>query len=265
MNLPPLPLALKRQRIVKIRIFVIAMSVIAISLLMTDFFKLKPLAVLSDMLSLFKEAFPPSTTVMPKLLEGGIETIVMAVSATALSFIVALPLSFLAAKNTSPHSAIAFIVRAVFSAIRSVPELILAILFVAAIGFGMLPGVIALTIISVGMLGRFFYESIERVKDGPVNAVRASTDSRLLIIVYGIMPQILREVFDYSIYRLECNLRASTYIGIVGAGGIGFQVILSLRLMQYQELLTGIIVIFIMIAGFEITGKLIRQRVLGQY
>lgn len=264
MSIPPLPTALKRQRAIKKWLFIAVVSIATLSFLKTGFLNLKPLTVLSDIASLFKEAFPPKLDVAPKLLEGAFETIVIAISASALSFIIALPLSFLAAKNTSLHPAIAYAMRSIFSAIRSIPELIMAILFVAAIGFGMLPGVIALSIISIGMLGRFFYESIERVKPGSIDAVRASADNRLQIIVYGILPQIFKEIFDYALYRFDCNLRASTYIGIVGAGGIGFQVMLSLRLMQYQELLTGIILIFIMIAFFEAMGKIMRRRVISE-
>jgi phosphonate transport system permease protein len=118
----------------------------------------------------------------------------------------------------------------------------------------------ALTVISLGMLGRFFYEAIDRVRQGPIDAVTATGVNKLLIIIYGILPQILTEIFDYSIYRFECNLRASTYIGIVGAGGMGFQIILSLRLMQYQDLLTGIIVVYILINSAEMIGKFLRQK-----
>ena len=260
--LPPLPPALKKHNAFRWSISFFMIIAVLISFYLSDLFNLDPwIGAFSGIWMLVGEAFPPSTgPVLPRLLHGAVESVVIAISAIALSFLLALPLSFLAAKKTSPHPIIAYGMRSFFGAIRSIPELIMAIIFVAAMGFGMLPGVMALTVISLGMLGRFFYEAIDRVRQGPIDAVASTGANKLLIIIYGILPQILTEIFDYSIYRFECNLRASTYIGIVGAGGMGFQVILSLRLMQYQDLLTGIIVIFILINSAEMTGKFLRTR-----
>jgi len=263
-SLPSLPPALKKQIVFRQRLLVLLMIVVLISFYMSDLLNPEPwMGFFSGIWLLASEAFPPSTgPVLPRLLIGAVESIVIAISAIALSFIFALPLALLAANKTSPHPVIAYGMRSFFGAICSVPELIMAIIFVAAMGFGVLPGVMALTVISLGMLGRFFYEAIERVRQGSIDAVAATGVNKMLIIIYGIMPQILAEIFDYSIYRFECNLRASTYIGIVGAGGMGFQVILSLRLMQYQDLLTGILVIFILINSAEMMGKLLRRRFL---
>lgn len=263
-DLPPLPLSLKKQRAVKRAIFIFGFIVIAASFYVSGVFSLaRWMEAFSGMLSLAGEAFPPATgAVVPKLLNGALESVIMAISASVISFIFALPLSFLASTKTSPHRLVVAGMRLFFGAIRSIPELIMAILFVAAIGFGLLPGVMALIVISIGMLGRFFYEAIERAHPGPIEMVKVSGVNKLVVIIYGIMPQILTQVFDYSIYRFECNLRASTYIGIVGAGGIGFQVILSLRLMQYHDLLTGIIAIFVLIVSFELLAKFLRQKLL---
>lgn len=260
--LPPLPPALKKQNALRWSVSAFMIIAVFVSFYLSDLFNLAPwIGTFSSILMLIGEAFPPSTgPVLPKLLRGAVESIVIAISAITISFVLALPLSFFAAKKTSPHPIIAYGMRSFFGAIRSIPELIMAIIFVAAMGFGMLPGVMALTVISMGMLGRFFYEAIERVRQGPIDAVAATGVNKFIIIIYGIMPQILTEIFDYSIYRFECNLRASTYIGIVGAGGMGFQVILSLRLMQYQDLLTGIIVIFVLINSAEMFGKLLRKK-----
>lgn len=260
--LPPLPLALRKQQAFRRIVSVFTIIAVLISFYLSDLFHLDPwTGAFSGIWMLVAEAFPPSTgPVLPRLLHGAVESIVIAISAITLSFVLALPLSFLAANKTTPHPLIAYGMRSFFGAIRSIPELIMAIIFVAAMGFGTLPGVMALTVISLGMLGRFFYEAIDRVRQGPIDAVTATGVNKLLIIIYGILPQILTEIFDYSIYRFECNLRASTYIGIVGAGGMGFQIILSLRLMQYQDLLTGIIVVYILINSAEMIGKFLRQK-----
>jgi phosphonate transport system permease protein len=119
--------------------------------------------------------------------------------------------------------------------LRSVPEIIMGILFVAAVGFGALPGVLALALHSVGMVGKFYAEAIEHVDPKPLEAARAAGATRFQVITHAVLPQVMPQLSDITIYRWEYHFRASAVLGIVGAGGIGFELIAALRLMSYDQ------------------------------
>jgi len=116
-----------------------------------------------------------------------------------------------------------------------VPEIIMGILFVAAVGFGALPGVLALALHSVGMVGKFYAEAIEHVDAKPLEAARAAGATRFQVITHAVLPQVMPQLSDITIYRWEYHFRASAVLGIVGAGGIGFELIAALRLMSYDQ------------------------------
>lgn len=180
--------------------------------------------------TLFGESVPPNFSNWLKPL---LDTLAMSIAGTALAVALSLPLAFLAARNTAPHPAVYQAARVVLNALRSVPELIMGILFVAAVGFGALPGVLALGLHSVGMVGKFFAEAIEHADEAPIEAARAAGGTRFQVILHGVLPQVLPQMADISIYRWEYNFRASTVMGMVGAGGIGFELMGSLRIMQF--------------------------------
>jgi phosphonate transport system permease protein len=188
------------------------------------------------------------------------QTLVMSVAGTALAILLSLPLGCLAARSVTPSRAAYWIARGLLNALRGVPELILGIFFVAAVGFGVLPGVLALGLHSAGMVGKFFAEAMEHVDPGPVEAVRSTGATPLQVIVHGILPQILPQMADVSIYRWELNFRSSTVIGLVGAGGIGFELIASLRLMQYREVGAILLIVLVMVCLIDGLSGLLRRR-----
>jgi len=149
--------------------------------------------------------------------------------------------------------------RVVLNGLRSVPELIMGIIFVAAVGFGALPGVLALGLHSIGMVGKFFAEAIEHVDEAPVEAARAAGATRLQVLFHAVLPQVLPQFADVSIYRWEHNFRASTVMGMVGAGGIGFELMGSLRIMQYQEVLAILLVILLMVTLVDALSGFLRK------
>ncbi len=211
-------------------------------------------------LSLITESLPPDFTDSLKWLKPLADTLAMSVAGTCLAVALSLPLALLGSGATSPHPAIYHVTRLVLNALRSVPELIMGILFVAAVGFGVLPGVLALGLHSVGMVGKFFSEAIEHVDNEPVEAVRSSGASHLQVILHGILPQVLPQMADVAIYRWEYNFRASTVMGMVGAGGIGFELMGSLRLMQYREVSALLLVILAMVTIVDTLGSYLRNR-----
>lgn len=199
-------------------------------------------------ITLFGESLPPDFSNGLSWYRPLLDTLAMSIAGTAIAVFLSLPLGFLAARNTSPHPSVFYIARTLLNALRSVPELIMGILFVAAVGFGALPGVLALGLHSVGMVGKFFAEAIEHVDEEPVEAARAAGAAPLQVLYHAVLPQVLPQLADVSVYRWEYNFRASTVMGMVGAGGIGFELMGSLRIMQYQEVSAILLVILCMVA-----------------
>ncbi len=189
-----------------------------------------------------------------------LDTLTMSITGTVLAVLFSFPLALLGARNTTPHPAIYQAARWVLNILRSVPELIMGIIFVAAVGFGALPGVLALGLHSIGMVGKFFAEAIEHVDPAPVEAVKATGATPAQVILHGILPQVLPQIADVTVYRWEYNFRASTVMGMVGAGGIGFELIASLRLMQYQEVSAILLVILAMVTLVDGSGARLRKR-----
>lgn len=210
--------------------------------------------------TLLGESLPPDFTNVMDWVSPLLDTLAMSIAGTAIAVSASVPLAFLAARNTSPHPVVFHVTRTTLNALRSVPELIMGIIFVAAVGFGALPGVLALGLHSIGMVGKFFAEAIEHVDEAPVEAADASGATRLQVLWHAVLPQVLPQFADVSIYRWEYNFRASTVMGMVGAGGIGFELMGSLRIMQYQEVSAILIVILLMVTMVDSLSGHLRKK-----
>lgn len=225
--------------------------IVAIVLLASWYVDLLDFATLVNgipaILTLARDSMPPNFTHAGNWVKPLVDTLAMSIAGTAAAVLLSFPFAFLAARNTSPHPAVFLFARTLLNALRSVPELIMGIIFVAAVGFGALPGVLALGLHSVGMVGKFFAEAIEHVDEAPVEAARAAGATRLQVLLHAVLPQVLPKFADVAVYRWEYNFRASTVMGMVGAGGIGFELIGSLRIMQYQEVSAILLVILAMV------------------
>jgi phosphonate transport system permease protein len=193
--------------------------------------------------SLLGEMFPPDFTRAGSWVVPLLDTLAMSVAGTALSIALSLPIGLAAARNTTPHPVLYHLARAILNVLRAIPDLIMGIVFVAAVGFGALPGVLALGLHSVGMVAKFFAEAIERASPAPIEAARAVGAKPAQVIIYGVLPQVLSQLADVSIYRWEYNFRASTVLGLVGAGGIGFELIAALRTLEYRQVAAIMVVI----------------------
>lgn len=211
-------------------------------------------------LKLILESVPPNFDNGLTWIKPLIDTLVMSIAGTFLAVLLSLPLAFMAARNTSPHPFVYHAGRFLLNGLRSIPELIMGILFVAAVGFGALPGVLALGLHSIGMVGKFFAEAIEHVDIEPIEAVRATGAKPLQVITHGILPQVFPQMADVSIYRWEYNFRASTVMGMVGAGGIGFELMGSLRIMEYRDVGALLIVILATVTLVDSFGSYLRKR-----
>jgi phosphonate transport system permease protein len=188
------------------------------------------------------------------------DTLAMSIAGTALAVVLSLPLALLAAPNTTPHRLALIPARTLLSFLRSVPEIIMGIIFVAAVGFGALPGVLALGLHSVGMVGKFYAEAIEHVDPRPLEAARAAGAAPFQVITHAVLPQVLPQLADITIYRWEYHFRASAVLGIVGAGGIGFELIAALRLLDYAQVSAILLAILACVVVVDSLGALLRRR-----
>ena len=212
------------------------LSVCVVALWATGFFDAQRLLEgLPALAQLASEMVPPDFARWQSWIRPLLDTLAMSVAGTALAVIISLPLALLAAPNTSPNVLVYQCCRVLLGALRSVPELIMGIIFVAAVGFGALPGVLALALHSAGMVGKFYAEAIEHVDPKPLEAARAAGASPFQVITHAVLPQVLPQFADITIYRWEYHFRASTVLGIVGAGGIGFELIAALRVIRYDQ------------------------------
>ena len=203
---------------------------------------------------------PPDFTSLTSWMKPLLDTLAMSIAGTALAILFSTIIAFFAAKQTSPYPVLYHIARSVLNILRSIPELIMGVIFVAAVGFGALPGVLALGFHSIGMVGKFFAEAIEHVDPAPVEAVKSTGATRLQVILHGVIPQVLPQLADVAVYRWEYNFRASTVMGMVGAGGIGFELMGSLRLMNYKEVSAILFVILIMVTLVDTLGAVLRRK-----
>ena len=165
--------------------------------------------------------FPPDLAILPKVLSGLRESLQIAALGTFFAALLALPFGVLAARNLARLPALPYLGKTILNAIRTFPELVLAIAFLKAVGLGPFPGVLAMAIHSIGMMGKLYAERIENVDKGAVEALQATGASSLEIFRHGIVPEVLPDFLSFALYRFDLNVRAASVLGLVGAGGIG--------------------------------------------
>lgn len=190
--------------------------------------------------------------------DGMLESLQIAVLSTAFGVLLALPLGLLAARNLTPAWA-SWAARAFIALLRTFHPVIVAILFVKAVGFGALAGVLALVVASMGFVGKLFAEAIEEISMKQVEAVRATGAGFLSVLIMGVLPQVMARFVGFVIYQLDSNLRNSTMVGIVGGGGIGATLFTAYQRFDYDVVLTILLVIIAIIMLFEVVSTRIRR------
>ncbi|MDO8458874.1 MAG: phosphonate ABC transporter, permease protein PhnE [Burkholderiaceae bacterium] len=243
------------------RLVIGIIAVCLVALWLTGFFDLDRFVEGAPAVAqLASEMVPPDFTRWQSWIKPLLDTLAMSIAGTALAVFFSLPLALMAAPNTSPNAAVCRITRTLLAAFRSVPEIILGILFVAVVGFGALPGVLALALHSTGMVAKFYAESIEHVDPKPLEAANAAGASRLQVIAHAVLPQVLPQLADITIYRWEYHFRASAVLGIVGAGGIGFELMAALRLIKYDEVSAILLAILACVLVVDSIGAALRRK-----
>jgi phosphonate transport system permease protein len=204
---------------------------------------------------------PPDFSDFRSLMLSMIETIEIAILGTFIAIVLSIPLALLSARNIAPNISIFFIARTITVFFRSIPEFIIAMILVIAIGFGAMPGVLALGIHTMGFLAKFYAEDIEHINKGPVEALESSGASKRQIISFAVIPQIIPSFVANNLYILDRNIRMATMLGIVGAGGIGYELQSAFRMFEYPKVSAIIIIIFITIFIIDNLSTYIRSRI----
>ncbi|EKN4864171.1 phosphonate ABC transporter, permease protein PhnE [Yersinia enterocolitica] len=189
------------------------------------------------------------------------ETLQLAVASTILSVMVAIILAFLAANNTQIPSWLRLSIRTFVAFLRTMPELAWAVMFVMAFGIGAIPGFLALALHTIGSLTKLFYESLETASDKPVRGLAACGAGKLQRMRFALWPQVKPIFLSYSFMRLEINFRQSTILGLVGAGGIGQELMTSIKLDRYDQVSMTLLLIIIVVSLSDYTSGKLRKRV----
>jgi phosphonate transport system permease protein len=189
-----------------------------------------------------------------------LETFRMAVLASVIGCGVALPVAFLASRVTAPNLAAYFGDRAILSVVRAIPDFLYALIFVAAAGIGPLPGIAALVFFNIGVVAKLLSETVDGVDVGPIEASRASGAARMQTVRWAVLPQVLPNYVAYSLYTFELNIRASTVLGIVGAGGIGRLLLREYKFFNWSNVSVIIVELFVFVFVIELVSVSLRRR-----
>ena len=210
---------------------------------------------------IFNRMLPPDFSNFNNLIYSMFETIEIALLGTFIAIFLSIPVGLFSARNLAPNYIIFLIARTITIFFRAIPEFIIAMILVIAIGFGAMPGVLALGIHTMGFLAKFYAEDIEHINKGPVEALKSSGASKRQIISFAVIPQIIPSFIANNLYILDRNIRMATMLGIVGAGGIGYELQSSFRMFEYQKVSAIIIIIFVTIFVIDHLSSFIRSKV----
>jgi phosphonate transport system permease protein len=238
-------------------IFIVLFSsalVFVVKDLEVDFFKL-----VSDSSKYFGDILsrmlPPDFSNLSELIYAMFETIEIAFLGTFIAIVLSIPLGLFSARNLAPNYFVYLICKTVVIFFRAIPE------FIIAIGFGAMPGVLALGLHTMGFLAKFYAEDIEHINKGPIDALKSSGATKSQIISFGVIPQILPSFVANNLYILDRNVRMATMLGIVGAGGIGYELQSSFRMFEYERVSAIIILIFVTIFLIDHFSAFIRSKI----
>lgn len=199
-----------------------------------------------------------------RVLQGALQTVGMALIATALAMLLAIPVSFLAARNLmggNPFTFVVYVVvRTILNIVRSIESLIIAIVFVVIVGLGPFAGVLALAVHSVAALAKLYSEVIEGIDPGPIEAIRATGANWVQVVRYAVIPQIVPPFTSFTIYRWDINVRSATIIGFVGGGGIGFLLIELIRINDFRGVSALFITIAVIVILLDYLSAKIREK-----
>jgi phosphonate transport system permease protein len=210
--------------------------------------------------SILGELMTPNWSFASKTVEPMLETFRMAIIASVIGCGIALPVAFLASRVTAPNLATYLADRGVLSVVRAIPDFLYAIIFVAAVGIGPLPGIAALVLFNIGVVAKLQSETVDGIDVGPIEAARAGGAARMQTVRWAVLPQVLPNYVAYSLYTFELNIRASTVLGIVGAGGIGRILLREYKFFNWSNVSVIVVELFLFVFLIELVSITLRRR-----
>ncbi len=210
----------------------------------------------------FGSAFPPSLGRLDVIARAMLETLNMAIVGVTFGVILSLPMALLCARNTTPHPLVRIVAVNIVATLRTIPDLIWALIFVVAVGLGPLAGILAIIMDTIGFCARFFSERIEETNPKPGMALRAAGASRSAVVAGAILPECFPSFVATSLFSVEKAVRSAVVLGLVGAGGIGVELTSAMNLFRYNEALTIILVILVVVVGVEQLAGTVRRRII---
>ena len=216
------------------------------------------------MVSFLGDAIPPDLNwqeVLHPAIDAALVTLYIAFLGTALSIPFALLFAILGARTTTPNVVVYQASRSLLSFLRAVPDVVFALIFVTAVGLGPFPGVLALLFHNVGVMGKLWSESIEEIDLGPVEALRTTGARGPQVVANAVVPAVTPQFIGLLLYRFDVNVRASLVLGLVGAGGIGFLINESIKLFRFDQMLTYILVVLVLVVAVDNLSAWVRRRI----
>jgi phosphonate transport system permease protein len=203
--------------------------------------------------------WPPNLAIIDVAIKALIETIQMSLWGTTIGAIISVPIAICSARNIAPKW-LQWLANFIQNAVRSVPSIVLGLLFVSATGLGAPAGTLALGIYTIGYLAKFYQEAIESVEVRSIESLQVGGASWLQVAQYGIFPQVLPLALGYTLWMFEYNIRAASVLGVVGAGGIGFELVNYIRDTQYNKATTMMLVLLVVVTVIDLISSKWRQR-----
>jgi phosphonate transport system permease protein len=198
-----------------------------------------------------------------QLWQSMLETVAMAYLGTLLGLIFAVPLGFLGARNVIPQPVFRFLTRRLFDGFRGLDQLIWALVFVRAMGLGPIAGILAIAVAEIGTLAKLFSEAIENVDPKPIEGITSVGASKLAVLRYAFLPQVMPVMISQTLYSIESNSREATILGLVGAGGIGLRLSERIQINAWDQVAYIIVLILITVALIDTASRYLRMRLIG--
>jgi phosphonate transport system permease protein len=222
------------------------------------------LAIPSKILYVLQQMFPPSLERLGAISQAMLQTLEMALVGNLLGIPIGLALAILSARNLTPHPLVYAISRLIVTFLRTTPSIVWAIFLIVAVGLGPRAGTVTLVLATIGFCGRFFAEAMEEVDPGPREALAAMGATTIGGIICAVIPAAMPNFINTALFNLEHTTRSSAVLGIVGAGGIGIELMVSIKTFHYDEAATIIFMVFVVVMGVEQLCASIRRRVLQE-
>lgn len=261
-ELPPLRDRFQRPSWLKSALFALFLGFFLWSLAGAGMSLQSLLRGIPNMGTIVGEMFPPATDRAQPILKAILVTFQMALVGTVIGVILSVPMALLAARNTSPHPIVRYLTRSIISFIRTVPDLAWALFFVVSVGLGPFAGTLTIIVDTIGFCGRFFAEAIEEVDPGPSEALDSIGSNPLDRIAVAQIPGALPSMINTGLFSLEKAVRSSVVLGLVGAGGIGAELAVSMEMFRYDQAAFIILAIFILVYIVEHLSSRMRERLL---